>query len=463
MELRNWQDECIARALESYSSGKPDFLCLATPGAGKTTMSAVLVKDLLDKSMIDLVVCVSPSIIISHDFQAEMEKQVGRRFDGSMGSFGRSLTYQTMINLGHEFWALFTEYRVFLIFDEIHHCAGSHLEKSNAWGETIISKIQGQAVGTLALTGTPWRSDSVPVSLARYSEKGHVHCDYIYGLAQAIKDNVCRSPNIVLIDNNRVTFGEAQSVQSYDSFSELFQKSNCNYQSLVENETLITYMLNKANKKLNLLRRKAPDAAGLIVTSSVAHAHKVNGLMNKLGETADIITYMEEDAVSKIQSFKSASTKWVISVGMISEGTNIPRLRVCCHLTRVKTELHFRQVLGRILRSDNVSPSEGYLYVPAESSLVEYSHRVSEEIPKECVTNFDASPSININHTGPKAGLLSTSVPGESNFDVDIGGCSLALEGVNEGSRSLQFSDSNLSLFGQFEQKLLSIGSGKSL
>ena len=35
---------------------------------------------------------------------------------------------------------------------------------------------------------------------------------------------------------------------------------------------------------------------------------------------------------------------------MISEGTDIPRLRVCCHLSRIRTELRYRQVLGRILR-----------------------------------------------------------------------------------------------------------------
>ena len=218
MELRAWQSECIARALERYSSEHSDFLCLATPGAGKTTMAAALVKQLFATNMIDLVVCISPSIIISHDFQAELGKQVGKRFDGSMGSYGRSITYQTMINLGCEFWELFTEYRVFVIFDEIHHCAGSNLENSNTWGETIISKIQGKAIGTLALTGTPWRSDFVPVSLARYNDTGEVTCDYSYGLEQAIKDKVCRSPNIMLIDNNQVTLSESGAAKSFGSF-----------------------------------------------------------------------------------------------------------------------------------------------------------------------------------------------------------------------------------------------------
>ena len=32
---------------------------------------------------------------------------------------------------------------------------------------------------------------------------------------------------------------------------------------------------------------------------------------------------------------------------MISEGTDIPRLQLCCYLSRIRTELHYRQVLGR--------------------------------------------------------------------------------------------------------------------
>jgi len=458
MELRHWQRECITEALEHYGSGQTDFLCLATPGAGKTTMSAVLVKHLFDKKMIDLVVCLSPSLIISCDFQVEMEKQVGRRFDGSMGSYGRSLTYQSMINLGDEFWALFKEYRVFVIFDEIHHCAGNDLANSNAWGETIISKMQGQAVGTILLTGTPWRSDSIPISLARYNKKGEVFCDYTYGLAQAIKDNVCRSPNIILIDNNRITLGGLQATKSYGSFTALLEKSKCSYQSLIENETLITYLLNKANNKLNDLRKKSPDAAGLIVTSSVSHAHKVHAILSdQLGETADIVTYMEEDAVSTIQSFKGAMSKWVISVGMISEGTNIPRLRVCCHLTRVKTELYFRQVLGRILRSDNVSASKGYLYAPAEPSLVKYSHRISEEVPEECVISFDSAPRISISQKESSSSAIFPPVHNDLVLDGDSD--LLALGEKNVALNSGLFYEETLSLFDEFKQKLLNIDS----
>lgn len=41
MKLRQWQQECVKKALTIYQHER-HFLCLATPGAGKTHMAAEL-------------------------------------------------------------------------------------------------------------------------------------------------------------------------------------------------------------------------------------------------------------------------------------------------------------------------------------------------------------------------------------------------------------------------------------
>lgn len=68
---------------------------------------------------------------------------------------------------------------------------------------------------------------------------------------------------------------------------------------------------------------------------------------------------------------------------MVSEGTDIPRLQVCCHLSSVKTELFFRQVLGRILRVDQGNNQEAWLYTFAEPKLAQYAHRIDQEVPEQ--------------------------------------------------------------------------------
>ncbi len=96
-----------------------------------------------------------------------------------------------------------------------------------------------------------------------------------------------------------------------------------------------------------------------------------------------MVTYKHDDPAGKINHFRHSEAEWIVSVGMVSEGTDIPRLQVCCHLSRVKTELHFRQVLGRILRVNRGDNQEAWLYTFAEPNLVKYAHRVDKEIPEQ--------------------------------------------------------------------------------
>ncbi len=42
--------------------------------------------------------------------------------------------------------------------------------------------------------------------------------------------------------------------------------------------------------------------------------------------------------------------RWLVSVLMVSEGVDIPRLRVGVYATPARTELFFRQVMGRFVR-----------------------------------------------------------------------------------------------------------------
>jgi superfamily II DNA or RNA helicase len=393
MKLRQWQSECIDRALAKYKRKEKHFFCLATPGAGKTLMSSVLVQRLFYTEKIDLVLCFSPSINVANDFKSALEQQTQYRIDGLLGSKGRSLTYQSLANLDDEFWKLFDNYKIMVIFDEIHHCSGHSLLSANAWGQKIIQHIQYRAEYTLALSGTPWRSDSAPISLSEYCQADKIQCDYIYGLGQSIIDKVCRIPRITIIDNDEIIVRHLDNETKYSSINELMNSASCSYFQFINNDSVISYMLKKADRKLNSIRKIKPSAGGLVVAASVEHAHKIAGiLLRDTGNQASIATYMEDGAQEIINKYKRTNDKWIISVGMISEGTNIPRLTVCCHLTHIKTELHFRQVLGRVLRSQGTANEEGFIYVPAEQKLIDYAHRLSEDIPEDNIVRFDTMP-----------------------------------------------------------------------
>ncbi|MEZ9464876.1 DEAD/DEAH box helicase [Vibrio splendidus] len=394
--LRQWQAECVELALHHYQLGQSHFLCLATPGAGKSVMAAEVASRLFEQKAIDFVLCFSPSTAISQGLACTFKNHLNCRFDGAIGALGASYTYQGLQYFDDYFWSLLQTHRVLVILDEIHHCAGLNMTEANAWGEKIIQYIQSHAQYTLSLTGTPWRSDKAPVSLSHYNiDTNEIECNYVYGLSQAVKDKVCRLPSIVLVDNEMITAKSNDSeTRHFSSIREYLDEPFVRYQSIITDDTCMKYLLNSGIAKLESIQEHKPNAAGLAVASSIEHATRIHAILsNEFKKKAVIVTYKHDDPSGIIDDFRNNNIDWIVSVGMISEGTDIPRLQVCCHLSKVKTELYFRQVLGRILRVNQGQNQEAWLYTFAEPNLVKYAHRIAEEIPEHNVVLREHMPS----------------------------------------------------------------------
>ncbi|MFA0415431.1 DEAD/DEAH box helicase [Vibrio renipiscarius] len=385
--LRAWQQQCINLAFDKYNNQKYHFLAQATPGAGKTLMAANLAKRMLDSQMIDFIICFSPSKTVSNSIARTFSQSLNCPFDGKIGSLGCSMTYQSLRHLSDQFWVTLAKYRVLCIFDEIHHCAGDNDTNTNSWGHHILCDVQIASTYTLALTGTPWRSNLTPVTLASYTDPdGKIVCDYQYSLSQAIKDNVCRKPTIALVDCEQSTLTRNNCIESFSSLHDLISDGEINYTTILHDQSALSHILKIAVARLKSIRSESPSAGGLIVASSVKHALKITTLLeNEFNQTTCIVTYKEDASHVRIEQFKSSNTEWIISVGMVSEGTDIPRLQVCCHLSNIKTELYFRQILGRILRSTSCPNQEAWLYTFAAPKLIEFAEEIEQDIPNSCL------------------------------------------------------------------------------
>ncbi len=386
--LRTWQAECAAQVIDKFTSNKRShFFCQATPGAGKTVMAAEVAKRLFLEGMIDLVLCFSPSLSVAEGMKKTFSWKLECSFNGGLGSLGGSYTYQSIRFLDENFWNTVSKYRVLVVFDEIHHCSFDDEGRSNSWGVEIVSKIQGFARYTLALSGTPWRSDRLPIVMAEYSDPdGKVVCDYQYGLQQAVEEKVCRRPKIVLIDNEHLSVNAGRDNQHFASILDCLKQSDVSYYSVIHNEDAMNYILNSGCQKLAQIRQESPNAGGLVVAASIKHAkHIQKRLIEHFHQSACIVTYHHDNPLNEIESFRHSNVQWIVSVGMISEGTDIPRLQVCCHMSSVKTELYFRQVLGRILRVNDSPNQEAWLYTFAEESLIGFAERIEQDIPDSCL------------------------------------------------------------------------------
>ncbi|RNF52627.1 DEAD/DEAH box helicase [Marinomonas hwangdonensis] len=403
--LREWQKRCIKQVLERYQH-QPDALVLATPGSGKTIMASYVAKALLDERKVDYVICFSPSKVVCHSIQKTFRHTLKRPFNGQLGALGTSLTYHSMANI-NELLSNLSLSRVLVIFDEIHHCAGDGESPSNTWGIQLLSTIQKLATYTLSLTGTPWRTDTLPIPLARYSDpEGNIQCDFSYGLNEAINDSVCRVPFITAIDTDQVMVRKGHESKTYQNISELLESGDVSYRMILKQPEVITYMLSLSIQKLDKLRTNSPNSGGLIVASSYQHALQIQSILyGHFGKEATLVSYRLDDSPELINRFREDTSEWIISIAMISEGTDIPRLQVCCNLTDVTTELYFRQILGRVLRMTNSQTIIGYMFILAEPNLLDYAERLNETIPgsynyqktERLLDSLDTSNFTNIN------------------------------------------------------------------
>ena len=125
-----------------------------------------------------------------------------------------------------------------------------------------------------------------------------------------------------------------------------------------------------------------PESGGLVIAYSIEMAEYMADLLQVLeGERPFIVHNQVANAEAKIRAFKTSSSRWLVSVGMVSEGVDIPRLRVLVYLPFARTELAFRQAMGRVVR--NNGPDDGtraYVIMPAHQVFEEHARRVELEM-----------------------------------------------------------------------------------
>lgn len=146
---------------------------------------------------------------------------------------------------------------------------------------------------------------------------------------------------------------------------------------------------------------------------------------------------------------------------MISEGTDIPRLQVCCHLSRVKTELYFRQILGRILRTTRALDQQAWLFTFAEPKLVEFAHRIELELPDNYVVMRESKRRGSVEYAAANHDKQSSRPPNQSrSFTLSVGDVFVKKQASSLPSRTIkdiQFTTSNLSIeiLGRFREKVI--------
>lgn len=381
--LRPWQ----RTAFDQFrANAGPDFLAVATPGAGKTTFALACARATLADERRRLIVVAPTShlkvqwSLAAHRMGLQLDPDWAPGQGLARDVHGMVTTYQQVAtgDASAKLRGLAADGMV--ILDEVHHAGDER-----AWGDGIRQAFE-LAAKRLSLSGTPFRSDSAKIPFVRYdatAEGDLAHSDYTYGYGDALRDGGVVRP----VYFPRVDGQMEWSTPSGDVLRATFNDELARDQVSARLRTALSLdgdwiatVLGQANDRLRQIRQDQRDAGGLVIAIDQEHAQAIARLLrNRFNTTADVVVSDDPMASKKIAEFATNDRPWLVAVRMVSEGVDIPRLRVGVYATTTSTELFFRQAVGRFVRWQAGRPSQkAYVYVPDDPRLRHHAFQIAE-------------------------------------------------------------------------------------
>nr|WP_210768562.1 DEAD/DEAH box helicase [Arthrobacter sp. E3] len=383
-KLRAWQTQ----AMEKYFSENPkDFMAVATPGAGKTTFALHIATQLIARGTINRVTIVTPTDHLKRQW-ADAAAKVGIAIDPNFknadgrhgkGFTGVAVTYAQVASKPLLHRAKTEAARTLVILDEIHH-GGDAL----SWGDGIREAFD-PAARRLALTGTPFRSDTAAIPFVEYAEDRdgirRSKADYTYGYGEALRDHVVRPVMFMAYSGQmrwRTSAGEEMAARLGEAVTKDVT-SQAWRTALNPAGEWIPAVLAAADKRLTEVRRAVPDAGAMVIATDHEDARAYAAELKKItGESPTVILSDDSKASDKIDKFSAGDKRWMVAVRMVSEGVDVPRLAVGVYATSTATPLFFAQAVGRFVRARRRGETAS-IFLPSVPNLMELANQLELE------------------------------------------------------------------------------------
>ena len=362
----------------------PDFLAVACPGAGKTTLALAALRQDLRTERRPIVVVVPTQHLKQQwaqaaarfglHLEADWQWRMGLPADmhGVIVTYNQASTSaKSLARLAHGGIA---------VLDEVHHAASER-----SWGDGVRSAL-GAADCRLLLSGTPFRTDDNPIPFVTYSfgDYGDAVADYSYGYGDALADGGVVRPVFFPRFDGHMEWRSSDGEEMGASFDEDLRRDQWGARlrtALSPDGDWLPAVLAKANERLVDIRRTHAGAGGLVIAIDQEHARAVVKILKRDHKiNARVALSDDPKASAVIAKFAQSDDPWIVAVRMISEGVDIPRLRVGVLATTTATALFFRQAVGRIARwTPGLRSQKAYFFLPDDPRVRSHALALAQE------------------------------------------------------------------------------------
>ncbi len=318
-------------------------------------------------------------------------------------SDGWIVTYQAAsrnLNSIRNIFKHFAFNNLLAIADEAHHLGITPEEPDGPiWGKVFL-ELTDDCRLRLGLTGTPFRADNLAFCSARkvrVQAKGE--------LIDQITPDLCVEPKALISAGDvrplEFHFQDGWVEHSYKGqpdreVSPLSKEERETWRArnlrrairLADSSSIAVQLLLRARKKLELIRSKHQNAAGLVIAKDIEHAKGIANLLEENGDTVELVHSQDPEASERLSLFQGSGAKWLVSVDMCSEGFDSPRLRVVAYLTTVVTKSRFIQGITRAVRMslkraslESIPRQASHVFAPADPLLMDYARNWTSSKP----------------------------------------------------------------------------------
>jgi superfamily II DNA or RNA helicase len=382
VSLHPWQDE----ALRGFLTQEGDYLCVATPGSGKTRFALAAAQQLMNEGQIGRCIVIVPTrhlrqqwAAVAHalfgiQLDADFENRYGalaRDFDGVVVTYA-AIGSQPLLYRHHV-----GKETTLVILDEIHHAG-----HERSWGKALRQAFE-LAHRRLLLSGTPFRTSGEAIPFVNYDGEGYAKAHKRYSYGEALSDGIVRPMAFAAFDGE-VRWRAAGAITSTGlSKADEEARARALAVALDPEGEWIGSVLEQADRELSRQREVIPDAGGLVIAADQFKARRYATMLERIsGERVTVAISDEPNASDRIAQFTRAKSRWIVAVQMISEGVDIPRLAVGVYASDYRTQLFFEQVVGRFVRLRNPADETcATLFIPSVEPILTYAREIEKLVP----------------------------------------------------------------------------------